>query len=246
MLDVMKELGELERLEPVARLEGAWEGSAQRSGSEFRTLFWLASKKEHLFFTKARNSYDPKLAKAIMRFVQEHEAKAIRPNPLVVLEGFKDPRGKFDAIATVSGEVHQMWSLNNERLTASSINVYPIYRCELSGDEGLDDLSQIIPRQLAVSSWNRDPQPVTRVRLGTVKSKAPREFTLTSADNLYEAIEGLAKSGSVVEAKNFRGQLLRIESREGALFVTPPEQEERKLAKKAAVKLATSFLIEGL
>lgn len=249
MLDVMKELGALEGLKPAAGIKNAWYSYTQHSGSEFRGLFFLASDNEHVFFTQARNSFDESLAKAIMQFVQKREAKFIDPDPLVVVEGFRDPRGKFDALAAVSSEVHQMWTPVNKRVTDLSINLYPIYRCELSGDEDKDQLSVIIPRLLPVSSWNRDPHPIAWIRFADsktgVKSKG-KGYGLDSADTFYEAIGDMKKDGSFAEAKNFRGQLLRVEYRERSLWVMPPEGPERKVTKKAALELAQRFLTEGL
>lgn len=249
MLDVMKAIGRAEGLTPLHGTDGAWESVVRLPRSEGRGLLWLAEDHEHLFFTRAVDTWDSKLASAIMRFTKQHESELRDPRPLAVVDGFVDPRGKFDTIAAVSHVVHQMWTPINPRVTKLTVVLYPIYRCELSGHESADVLSTLIPRLLYIGDWNRDPSPIAWMRFSNTRTGVKttnKGFGVDTADTLYDAIADMTKQGSVTEAKNFKDQLLRFEYREGALWVTVPGEEPKKTAKKAALSVAKRFLEHGL
>ncbi|GAA3116125.1 hypothetical protein JOF29_003939 [Kribbella aluminosa] len=121
---------------------------------------------EQAFQAFALDSYDERLAVALLTFCREHSDQLLRDLPLVVAEGFSHPGYGFSLVVAMSPEVHRLYP-DEPEVNAAVRAVVPAYRCEFAGDEDLRDADYRHNRAAGVQGtrWDRiEPRPYFKVR----------------------------------------------------------------------------------
>ncbi|MEV0529402.1 hypothetical protein AB0I66_38895 [Streptomyces sp. NPDC050439] len=195
-------------------LENAWYWSPA-PGIDFAGA--LSADGRRLLQLRAADSYDQKLAVAVLGFARDHEEFMFAANPSIgSTEGFVPPEGfEFDTVAATSPEVHRFYAYENPELMPLVRVVFPAYACEFSGEESE---SEAITRYKMLGKSRllaRDPVPFLKMRYANTRTKARstnpgRGFT--EERNLQLELRDMdGAPDSFVEFENRHAKVWRVE-----------------------------------
>ncbi|MEA5362508.1 hypothetical protein VA596_23430 [Amycolatopsis sp., V23-08] len=196
---------------------------------------------ERAFQAYALDSYDEGLAVALLSFARAHSAELTTDAPLAVAEGFSHPGYAFDAVAAAAPPLHRLYP-DDAAMNDAVRAVIPVYRCEVAGDESLQDAEHRYSRGTGIrgTRWGRPPSPYLKFRFrgdtGAVQPKRGFAGTKLLVTRLSKDQDDL-----FVEFENYRhevytvtrGDTLTLTGPDGA--ATPAGLEELLDAVKAAL-----------
>jgi len=162
------------------------------------------------FQAYALDSYDEGLAIALLSFARSHSTELTTDAPLTLAEGFSHQGYAFDAVAAATPPLHRLYPDDAEMNDAVRA-VIPVYRCEVAGDESLQDAEYRYSRGTGIrgTRWDRPPSPYLKFRFrgdtGTVQAK--RGFA-----GMKLLVTRLSKSQDdlFVEFENYRHEVYTV------------------------------------
>jgi hypothetical protein len=247
ILDSLSQYGDVTKYSLAPR---AWKLVRKMPTETIQEVVTFDAKETFLFVTSANDGFSDQLAVAILATLQRHRDKALAADPLALIDGLEDPRGRFGTLAVLSKSAARKYL--EPSLAKITQIAFPIYRCELSGDEDAELLKLMIGRYIRILEWNRKPNPVTWMKFVNTKTairSINKNLGLAMADDLYEQVSSMRKTGSFVEVMNFKKQRMRIEADKGRCHVSFDEGGETDrivVEPRDAVAAARSFLERGL
>ncbi|MFG1644413.1 hypothetical protein ACGFMK_29360 [Amycolatopsis sp. NPDC049252] len=164
------------------------------------------------FEAYALDSYDEGLAVALLSFARSHSTELTTDAPLTLAEGFSPPGYGFDAVAAAAPPLHRLYPDDAEMNDAVRA-VIPVYRCEVAGDESLQDAEYRYSRGAGIrgTRWDRPPSPYLKYRYrgATGSVQAKRGFAgLKSMVGTVTRGEG--RDDLFVEFENYRHEVYTV------------------------------------
>jgi hypothetical protein len=225
-VDIVERLMRLFDVEPIDGLPDAWHWS--RIGFHYAAA--LTTDRRHLLDTSSRDRLDLALMRSVLKFGREHEAEVLDAAPLAVLEGFSAPGYRFDALVAAMPSVHRAFKAKDRELHAVTYDVYPAYRCEFSGQETEDEARYRFEDDVDLADYHREPNPFVRFRYLDTKNHGGSigdERGFASLHYLIVTLKDLGGEGSFVEFENFRGEVRRVDWRDGDLILSGGGEQRR-------------------
>ncbi|OLB75052.1 MAG: hypothetical protein AUI14_22175 [Actinobacteria bacterium 13_2_20CM_2_71_6] len=213
-------------VEPFPGLGGAWKWSPSP-----RFTFALAKdvNGERAFQVNCIDSFDEGLVRSVLEFSRTHKVADAATGPLALVPGFRYEPYRFHAVASASPTVHGYHAGRKDGFNDIVIAVFPAYECEVSGTETVEEARHRFKRMLHPTVMSRDPAPYLRMRYENTRTGAgsigpSRGFT--TPDVLLRELELLEDApGSYVEFENFRGEVRKVEWRQGTWVVEGARSE---------------------
>lgn len=122
----------------------------------------------------------------------------------------------FDAMLFIPSPYHTSFSTYSDRLHQKTIDVFPIYNCEFSGDESPDTVKFLRQDIVSTVNWNREKSPKIKLRYKNNKTKSGtigRKLYLDKWNNLSHELNSLqdcTDSSSFVEVENYKNEYIHI------------------------------------
>jgi len=219
-VNISEKLAALPDAEPFAGLPDAWRWSYGR----FHFAAASSGDGRYAFETSCRDFVDDDLMRRALEFARERESEVLSAAPLAVVEGFSASGYRFDVLAVAMPAAHRAHQADDPELHAVTYAVYPAYRCEFSGLESQDEAFYRFEDDLDLAAFQRDPQPVVKVRYDNTKTGAGSvgdERGYTDLDYLISLLTDLADAGpdSFVEFENYRGEVWWVDWRDNGLVL---------------------------
>lgn len=247
-MSILTELNQTAEVTPLAGIEDAWTWSV--GNGWFHYALTLSTDGSQAFQLNCNKGWTTDRAVAVLDFVRRNEQRSLAAAPFAVLPGFALPGKNFDCVAVVLPTVAQMYLSKDPLLAKSVYAVFPAWRCEFSGDEDEAEASRRYKRVLETADWDRGPEPFLRWRYvkasgqqvslpGDRRGLAGRSELAT----LLKIQRGAARG--FVELENFRGQVHRIDWRDGRTVLRGGDQEQF-LSEEELTPWIDQFLIHGM
>ncbi|MCI0563347.1 MAG: hypothetical protein MN733_33140, partial [Nitrososphaera sp.] len=244
-LDLARELSQRNAV-PFASIPGAFTFTDETPAHRFANVVAPIFNGEYCVVLSSRDYFDESLAAAVIDFVVKRASSLSAERPLVLLDGFTCPQYSFNAVAVLSPAAANRFEHENDVLNERAFVVFPIYRCELSGDESPELVDSIRHGLLASLDWKRSPCPKVTMAYRNRKNKAGSRPRLTTLDTVLHEVDELYDSeGSWIELHNYAGHRCRIVWSHGQYTVEFPELEATTLDKAALVDSINLFLTHG-
>jgi len=198
-----------------------------------------------------RDWFDEGLAGAILRFVDGAEERLDLGEVSQILTGFHHEPFGFDAVMLLSPRAHKQFLPRSEQLHARTLEAFPIFRCEFTGDEPADVIELIRHRFVSTVDWRREASPQVHLRFFNartgVRSTGAR-MGLASLGSLEFELRTLTDaSGSFIEIRNFLGEECRVTAAGDTILVSLPDPAPRvALTRAESQPWVRGFLIRGL
>jgi len=122
----------------------------------------------------------------------------------------------FDAMLCIPSLYHTSFATYSDRLHQKTIDVFPIYNCEFSGDESPDTVKFLRQDIVSTVNWNREISPKIRLRYKNHKTKSRttgRKLHLDKWNNLLHELNILqdcTDSSSFIEVENYKNEYIHI------------------------------------
>ncbi|OAI51287.1 hypothetical protein AYO44_05140 [Planctomycetaceae bacterium SCGC AG-212-F19] len=241
-LDLVKELARWNAV-PFTFIPGAFILSEETPAHRFTAVVAPIFEGEYCVDLSSRDFFDESLATAVLAFVANRASALSIEKPLVLLDNFTCPPYSFDTVAVLSPAAAKQFEHRNDVLNSCAFVAFPIYRCELSGDESPDLVDSIRHDFLASLDWKRSPCPKVTMAYRNKKNKTGSRPRLTKlATVLFEMEELYEAEGSWVELQNYAGRRCRMEWSEDHCTAEFPGQEAKSLDKAALIDRIRAFL----
>jgi hypothetical protein len=166
-----------------------------------------------------------------------------------VIEGCNSVRPRFDSIGIFSKEVHELYAdLVTARL--SVLVVFPMARCEFSGDESVKMINAMRRDFICTLDWNRTPAPKILMAMENTHTESRtrgkgRQLALLSTLQREVALLSGAP-GSWLEVENYRHAVCCFSaSSDSDQIDVRTKVEIVHVDADEAVKAATSFVSVG-
>ncbi|WIX85702.1 hypothetical protein [Amycolatopsis sp. DG1A-15b] len=211
-MDLAALLEAMPNAEPLEGVPDAWRWTRTPTAPQFGSAAVLSTDREHMFQCYAHDSFDVGLARAVLRFVREHESELLAPPEtlLRVAEGFAPDGYRFDIVGSVSPKVHRYHLPDNPGLHEVTRSVFPAYRCEFSGTENEDELAYRYSRAPGAqpTRWAREPNPFLRLRYRPANGKeAPVRGFSGPKSVVRELTELPSRENGYVEFENWQNRV---------------------------------------
>jgi hypothetical protein len=217
---------------------------------EFTTV--MAPLIDHQYFSDlaSRDFFDPVLAASVLDFVSGHTSGLTPKRPVTILDKFSPPPGyAFESVAVLSPYAAKQYEYENARLSLRTFVVFPIYRCELSGDESAEEIDMIRHEFLDSLDWRRLPCPKISMAFQNkktgVRSKRAKLGLAKLGDLLAEIDDLHDANGSWIKLQNFIGQICRIQWDKHQYSIMLHEGETLGLDKQRLIYLVMQFVTKG-
>ena len=231
---------------PFESVPGAYIYHDQTPAHRFTTVVAPIDNGKHCLALASRDFFDQKLAKSVLAFLFNRLNSLSPKNPLRIVEGFTCEGFSFDSVAVLSPSAGNQFEHENESLNKKTHVAFPMFRCELSGNEPPDLVDLIRHDFLPSLDWRRQPCPKILMAFWNPKTKirsTRRKPSLTTLQNALTEIEnsvGVEKAW--IDLENYRGRLLRIKWTQHCFTAIRSEENAMKLDKDALVKLVIDFV----
>ena len=199
----------------------------------------------------ARDWFDEGLALAILTFVDSAEDRLTLGEVSQIITGFHHDHHGFDAVMLLGPRAHQAFQTRNERLHSLTLEAFPIFRCEFSGNEPAELVDLIRHHFVSTVDWKREASPQLRLRFHNTRTgvrSTGRELGLARPSTLETQLRQLTDApGSFIEVGNFLGEQCRV-TVAGERFVValPGSADPLALARPDMTAWMRGFLIGGL
>jgi hypothetical protein len=241
----------LEDLNPeeFASIPNAIQYQDRTPAHRFFTVIVPTSDKRHFVVLPARDFFDEHLATEVLLFALKREDSLSLGQPVRVLEEFVASGYSFDSVAVLSPSCAKQFEHQNEFLNERSFVTFPMYRCELTGDESAELVDLIRHEFLPSLDWKRVVCPKismsfnnksTRVKSSQKKvGLATLSSVLTEIENLFEAEK------SWVRLENFLHQRCEVVWN-GERFEVKLDHGSVEFDTKAVIDFVKKFAMRGL
>src|SRR5262249_37378461 len=143
-----------------------------------------------------------------------------------------------------------MFEHENRELSSRTCEVFPMFRCEFSGEETCELIDLIRHDFVVTIDWKRQPSPLVYLRFRNTKTgirSTGNTMGLTSADCFFEQLHELAGEDSFIEAKNYKGEVCCISRKDdNYIFTLAPSQDSVVVPANQIDDWATSYLTKGM
>jgi len=149
--------------------------------------------------------------KSIDKYINAECAKRI-----VKITNIAYKETNFDAVLFIPSSYHTSFATYSDRLHQKTIDVFPIYHCEFSGDESPDTAKFLRQDIVSTVNWNREKSPKIKLRYKNNKTKSGtigRELYLDKWNNLSHELNSLqdcTDSSSFIEVENYKNEYIHI------------------------------------
>jgi len=181
---------------------------------EFVTVLMPLVINDLFVFMTARDSFDASLCNSLLDFVKSREGEVASANPFTVLDGVRDERFGFAALAVASPACHHMYETQDAWLHDHAIEVFPVHRCEFSGKETLEQIDIVRHYGPTTIDWAREAVPLVLMKWENLRngSSSHAETLYVSEGFAVNELENLESDArSHVEIQNFRRVSCRVE-----------------------------------
>lgn len=232
---------------PFGSIPGAYVYHDQTPAHRFTSVVAPILQEEYCVTLPSRDSFDERFASNALSFVLSHSSGLSVGIPLVILENFDGMEYCFDCIAVLSPLAAKQYEHEHDRLNRKSFVAFPIYRCELSGDESIDLIDLIRHDFLPSLDWKRSPHPKVSMAFQNATTKTRSTGTrpgLTRLQNVLKEIEDLSgTNGNWIKLVNYAGRHMQIEWSDGHFIFDTPNQEVLYLDKSTATGVVREFVM---
>lgn len=190
----------------------------------------LSADGKHAFQAASRDSFDERLAIALLSFAREHSAELIAEpdRPLVLVEGFGHPGYAFDVVVAAGPAIHRHYP-DDAEVNEAVRSVVPAFRCEFTGDEDFAeaDARFVRPNGVPGTRWGREPRPYLKMRFRGNDGVLPTEREFYRPKLLVSWItRNEGNSDLFVEFENYRHDVYTVEWT-GTWTITAPGESPR-------------------
>ncbi|MFJ9785901.1 hypothetical protein ACIRSS_40450 [Amycolatopsis sp. NPDC101161] len=164
------------------------------------------------FQAYALDSYDEGLAVALLSFARSHGTELTTDAPLTLAEGFSHPGSGFDAVAAAAPVLHRLYPDDPEMNDAVRA-VIPVYRCEVAGDENLQDAEYRYSRGSGIrgTRWDRPPSPYLKYRYRGATGSVQAKRGFAGLKSMISTVtRGEGRQDLFVEFENYRHEVYTI------------------------------------
>jgi hypothetical protein len=248
MSETINLLGELSdrNPRPYPAIMGACIYHDQTPAHQFTTVVAPIPEGEYFVALPSRDYFDERLATSVLAFVLNRAQTLSVQKTLTIIEGFSCDEYLFDCVAVLNPSAANQYEYESDLLNRNMFVAFPIYRCELSGDESKDLIDLIRHDFLPTLDWKRHPRPKVLMSFQNAKTKIrsteerPRLATLQNVLSEIGNLFGAERSWIILE--NYKGQRCRIAWMKDAYNVELPDQETNRANKTALIDLIRRFL----
>ncbi|MFT9818265.1 hypothetical protein [Lysinibacillus sp. NPDC056185] len=137
-------------------------------------------------------------------------------NRIVKIENIAYKETKFDAMLFIPSQYHTSFSTFSDKLYQKTIDVFPIYGCEFSGDESPDIVKLLRQNFVSTINWKREISPKIKLRFKNNKTKSGtigKKLYLDKWSNLLHELNNLQEctdSSSFIEVENYKNEYIHI------------------------------------
>ena len=139
--------------------ENIWSYTDETPAAQFHTFLTPADHERILLcatFKTGGTAWVKSVLNQAKAFIETHGAE--KPLSLCPCQGL----APFDAVAVISPAAHKMYKTYDPSLHAATRVVFPVYQCELKGDETPGMIDMIRHDFLPSLEWDRQPHPQIR------------------------------------------------------------------------------------
>ena len=244
-IDLAKELVHKKPI-PFLPVPGSFKYCDKTPAHTFTTFVMPVLAGQYCVALPSRDSIDERLATAILTFIDSRNNLLSIQSNLILLELFNCPGFSFDTIAVLNPASAKQYEHENENMNKRAFVAFPLFRCELSGNESPDLIDLIRHDFLPTLDWNREPCPQISMSFLNTRTKARSKRvrpSLTDMQNVLSEIDNLLDAdGSWIKIDNYAGRQCRILSSTHNYVVEFPGQEAKQLDKSTLIKLLSGFL----
>jgi hypothetical protein len=237
-------------LEPFPLVEGAYWYSDRTPAHSFTTVISPVSNDPFFLALRARDYFDDRFAASMLEFVRDRWDSVNLSQPMLIIEGFKYPGYNFNSLVVLNPVCGNAFENENATLSSRTFVIFPIHRCEFSGDETCELIDLIRHDFVSTLDWKRRISPQIYVRFHNTLTGARstgKKMGLASADFLFEQLHELSSDkSSFIEVNNYKKEFCRFTRKDDNFVVTlstsqqtiniPPDQIDRWI---------TSYLTKG-
>jgi hypothetical protein len=162
------------------------------------------------FQAYALDSYDEGLAIALLSFARSHSTELTTDAALTLAKGFSHPGYGFDAVAAAAPPLQRLYP-DDAEMSDTVRAAIPVYRCEVAGEESLQDAEYRYSRGTGIrgTHWDRPPSPYLKFRFrgdtGAVQAKRGFAGTKLLVTKLSKSQDDL-----FVEFENYRHEVYTV------------------------------------
>ncbi len=137
-------------------------------------------------------------------------------NRIVKIANIAYKETNFDAMLFIPSQYHTSFSTYSDRLYQKTIDVFPVYSCEFSGDESPDIVKFLRQDIVSTVNWNREISPKIKLRYKNNKTKSgtiEEKLYLDKWNNLLHELNNLqdcTDSSSFIEVENYKNEYIHI------------------------------------
>lgn len=237
---------------PCKVIAGAYIYYDQTPAHEYTTVIAPIVNGDYYLALPSRDFFDEQFATGIFAFVATQSSTLSGAQPLVILEDFAYPGYAFDCIAVLSPFAAKQYEYENETLNQRTFVAFPIYRCELSGNESADLINVIRHDFLSSLDWKRSPIPKILIAFGNKQKKKKKGrciengFVLTTFENALAVVDHLAESKSDwLSLENYRGQQCRITWNIDHYNIELPDRDTIQCTRSPVIEFIRRFTSSG-
>ncbi|MEV5718160.1 hypothetical protein AB0L41_30095 [Amycolatopsis mediterranei] len=164
------------------------------------------------FQAYALDSYDEGLAVALLSFARSHSTGLTTDAPLTPAEGFSHRGYGFDAVAAAAPPLHRLYPDDAEMNDAVRA-VIPVYRCEVAGDESLQDAEYRYSRGSGIrgTRWDRPPSPYLKYRYRGATGSVQAKRGFAGLKSMISTVtRGEGRDDLFVEFENYRHEVYTV------------------------------------
>lgn len=243
-IDIPNELAD-QVIIPFPEVTGAFLYQDQTPSHKFTTV--IASVNDGLCMRlTARDHFDRDLATVVLNAVLHKQSIISVAKPIVIIDGLAVPSYTFDSVAVLSPSCANSYRHTSGILNKRTFAVFPIHRCELSGDEPPDLIELIRHDFLPSLDWTRGPCPKILMAFNNTATGSgstdtqPRLAQMKDLMCELEALDGAEESWIILE--NYKHQRCRIEWKGNEYRVERDMRIENYIDRDTVAGLVKAFL----
>ena len=137
-------------------------------------------------------------------------------NRIVKIENIAYKETEFNSMLFIPSQYHTSFSTFSDKLYQKTIDVFPIYGCEFSGDESPDIVKLLRQNIVSTVNWKREISPKIKLRYKNSKTKSEtigKKLYLEKWSILLHELnnlQGCTDSSSFIEIENYKNEYIHI------------------------------------
>ena len=154
----------------------------------------------------------------------------------------------FEALLLAPSAFHAYFKGRLDDKRALLTLCIPIYRCEFSGTESVEEFTTLRRDVVPILSWTRAPAPKTVLRFDNPKTRGGtgQRYVLVKVPLVLREVDNIeGVTNAFIELLNYKGQVLEILSPRPQAFVTIRDRNDAgrvEMSKPEALKCIHDFL----